>query len=337
MTTTERSELDETTEFHLGNFTDDENSLEDSEALPLDFSFSHLLLDGVEFDKSEYVGTGAFGSVHRAAYGGVACALKQQGFGTRFYGKSCQSLICMYTIQDFQHECLLHSKLHHPNIVKMYGVCYHSERPSQPIKVMELVEGGTLSTLLSTHHAIPMYVKLSILQDVSRGLQYLYTHNPPIIHCHINPQVIMLTTTLTAKIGSFTFAQEVVPKVEKVCKSNKQVPVFLQESDNLSVSHGFSFDVYLFGGVICRVVTQVGYGSLYQYTTDPDTGKLLVVCDFTHVQQYIDHLSPGPLKQLVIQCLDDDPVERPSISHVCERIDTILKGELKYCLTQFLC
>jgi len=332
MTTTERSGLDESTQFRedLGNFTDDENSLKDSEALPSDFPIRHLLLDGVEFDKSEYVGMGAFGSVHRAVYGGVACALKQQGFGGRIVGKSCKSLICMYTIQDFQHECLLHSKLHHPNIVKMYGVCYHSDRPSQPIKVMELVEGGTLSTLMSTHHAIPMYVKLSLLQDVSRGLQYLYTHKPPIIHCHINPEVIMLTTTLTAKIGSFTFAQEVVPKVDKVSdsKSNKQAPVFLHQSGNLS----FSFDVYLFGGVVCRVVTQVRCGNLHQYTTDADTGKLLVVRDFTHLQQYLDHLSPGPLKQLVMQCLDIDSVDQPSISHVCERIDAILKGELKYCV-----
>ena len=90
MTTTERSKLEETAEFRedLGNFTDDENSLEDSEAIPLDFPIRHLLLDGVEFDKSEYVGMGAFGSVHRAVYGGVACALKQQGFGGHIVGTS---------------------------------------------------------------------------------------------------------------------------------------------------------------------------------------------------------------------------------------------------------
>jgi len=289
-----------------------------------DLPIHHLILDGIEFDKSEYVGKGAFGSVHRAVYGGITCALKQQGYSRRciFVSKS-KSLICMYTTQDFQRECLLHSKLHHPNIVKMYGVCFHSEKPDQPIKVMELVEGGTLSTLLTTHHTIPMYVKLSMLQDVSRGLHYLYTHNPPVIHCHINTDIIMLTTTLTAKIGSFTFAQEV-----SNLKSNNQSSVFPYQSHDLPVTHGFSLDVYLFGGVICRVVTQTNFGRLYQYMTDHDTDKIFVTCVFAYRQQYIDHLSSGPLKQLAIQCLDNDPVKRPSISHVCERIDTILNGEL---------
>ena len=346
MTTTERSERDNTAglqdEQFPSHFPDrvllhdfDENSIDSVQgtALPSDsrsdLPIHHLILHGIEIDENGYVGKGAFGSVYQAVYGGIACALKQQNFGLKFQRNpvSCE-VFCVYTIQDFQRECLLHSKLRHPNIVKMYGVCYYSERPNQPIKVMELVEGGTLSSLLTTYHTIPMYVKLSILQDVSRGLHYLHTHNPPIIHCHINTDVIMLTSTLTAKIGSFTFAQEVVPKVEKVSDSNSanQTPVYPCQSF-LSVSHGFPFDVYLFGYVVCRVMTQVRYGNLYQYMTDDDTGKLFVTCDFTFVQQYVDHMSRGPLKQLTISCLGHDPVERPSISQICERIDTILMGE----------
>ena len=181
----------------------------------------HLMLDGaaIQFNNNEleYVGKGVYGfSVYRAVYGGIACAIKQQHLVGTIGHSLPQSEVHEYTVQDFQRECLLHSKLHHSNIVKMYGVCCHSEMPGQLVKVMEFVDGGSLSSLLNNYHNIPIYVKLSILQDVSRGLHYLHCCRLPIMHSNITTDIIMLTSTLTAKIGSFTFAREVVPKMERV-------------------------------------------------------------------------------------------------------------------------
>ena len=48
-----------------------------------------------------------------------------------------------------------------------------------------------------------MYVKLSILQDISRGLCYLHARNPPIVHQALYSDNILLTKDLTAKIGDF--------------------------------------------------------------------------------------------------------------------------------------
>jgi len=278
---------------------------------PLEPRLKHLLLDGVEFGKNsgKFLGEGAFGKVYRAKYGGVACAIKQQNFIFDIEPRDY-----VYTIQNFQRECLLHSKLHHPNIVKMYGVCYHSENPDQPMKVMELVEGGTLARLLDHH--IPLYVKLSILQDVSRGLHYLHAHSPPIVLRLLNTDTILLT--LTAKIGGFTFTEEVDPHMEK----------FSHQTDPKSLLHGPSFDMFLFGYVVCLVVTQLSLGHPYKYVVDPYTNKLFVAYDIEPQQRYLDIMSQGSLKQLAVRCLDDDNVKRPSIIHVCEGIDEILNGAL---------
>ena len=256
----------------------------------------HLLLSGVEFGaESTFLGEGAFGGVYKAMYGGARCAIKVQSFKQEFY---------VYTIEDFQRECLIHSKLNHPNIVKMYGVCYYGDSLDQPMKVMEFVDGGMLSQFL-IRHTIPTYVKLSILQDVSRGLHYLHSHNPPIVHSHINTDIILLTSTLTAKIGSFTFAQE----------------------EGGGHVHGPSFDVYLFGYIVCRVVTQLTFEHLYQYMVDPYSNKLCIAYNFEPRQQYLSAMSEGPLEQLAVRCLDDDDANRPSILRVCEVIDEMLKGE----------
>jgi len=77
-------------------------------------------------------------------------------------------------------------------------------------------------------------------------------------------------------------------------------------------------------------MTEVLLGHLYQYIVNLSiyTKKVFVACDFTYIQQYSDHMGQGPLKELAMRCLDDDPVRRPSILHVFERINAVLKREL---------
>ena len=81
------------------------------------------------------------------------------------------------------------------NIVKMLGVYYLSEGDVLPVLVMELME-YKLTTLLEMSQDIPVYVKLSILQDVSRGVHYLHTLNCPVIHRDLSSNDILLNNNM---------------------------------------------------------------------------------------------------------------------------------------------
>ena len=65
--------------------------------------------------------------------------------------------------------------------------------------------------------------------------------------------------------------------------------------------------------------------SVYIYF-DPKTRTRLVRTEVERRQHYIDQISEGSLKQLVITCLDDDQERRPPISVVSERITSIITG-----------
>ena len=134
-------------------------------------------------DNASIVSMGCFGTVYRVPYDGVLCAAKVQCFDNDTYKVEC-----------FQLECLLHSKLHHPNIVQMLGVCYHGSNLSQPIKVMELLESN-FSSVLHSSLSFPMYVQLTLMQDISRGLDYLHTRNPPIVHSYLSMGIILYTVS----------------------------------------------------------------------------------------------------------------------------------------------
>ena len=158
----------------------------------------HLIITGVKLTDRE-LGRGAYGRVFAVNYNGVTCAAKQLHpllledagrNGSRIFKES------------FLRECIQHSKLHHPNIVKMLGVYYPDDQAILPVLVMELMD-CSLTQLLDRYQNIPMYVKLSILQDVSRAICYLHTLNPPLMHRDLTTNNIVLTTNLVAKVCDF--------------------------------------------------------------------------------------------------------------------------------------
>lgn len=62
---------------------------------------------------------------------------------------------------------------------------------------------GSLDDLLETIPDIPLALKRSLLEDVARGLLYLHSHSPQIIHMDLTAKNVLLTTSLEANISDF--------------------------------------------------------------------------------------------------------------------------------------
>ena len=264
--------------------------------------------------KFSLVSNGCFGAVYRVPYDGVLCAAKDQCFDED-----------IYEVKYFQQECLLHSKLCHPNIVRMLGVCYHG---SNPIKIMELLELSLSSVIhsgISAHISVSMYVKLALLQDVSRGLDYLHTRNPPIVHSSLTMDVILLTANLVAKIGGFTFSVEVRPETKRLLAHS------IGEISESSLYCGPPFDIYSFGCIICEAITKQYFHGLHNCLFDHSIGKPPTVHTFNvgmdQHKYLINRIKNTSVKQLVEDCTNDNPELRPSASLITEVIGTMIKGE----------
>lgn len=271
----------------------------------LSAAVKRLTLTGVKIHDKE-LGQGGTGTVYEADYNGIPCAAKRI---------NPIQLRYLYTEGNryFLQECLLHSKLKHKNIVKMLGVSYDVTDQSSlnPFLIMELMK-YTLAQLINEIF-IPMYVKLSILQDVSAGLCYLHSHN--IIHCGINPFNILLTTDLVAKIGDFG-------------DSCRLYTVWGQRSSPWGTDiNSISNDVAYFGKVACNLITQ----SQHQHKLEPRLPSRIAYTipsfafpDFSDNTAY--KISEGPLRKLIESCLNNESFLRPTISVVHKTIIDIKKG-----------
>ena len=91
------------------------------------------------------------------------------------------------------------TELRHPNIVQFLGLCF-LEGSTLPVLVMERLD-SSLDDLLETSPGLPLALKLSLLTDVSRGLLYLHTQDPLVVHRDLSARNILLTSSLVAKIS----------------------------------------------------------------------------------------------------------------------------------------
>ena len=285
-------------------------------------------LRNVKLNTACILGQGSYGTVYKAEHDGIVCAAKQLDLSD--YRTELLK-------QNFMRECLQHSKLSHPNIVKMLGVFYPKNQAKReailPVLVMELMEYN-LTQLLKKYSDIPMYVKLSILQDVSRGLCYLHGQNPPIVHQALYSDNILFTKSLTAKIGDFKTGAETVSDQALVSvRPNTGSKGFLPNSCSYVLKYDMPLNVFSFGCIICHIITQewpkhtLKQSLLHSYNLAVDHQSFTDDWHVEKYQGYIDVIGDYSLKQLVESCLQSNPKNRPPISHIYEETTRIMTSE----------
>ena len=107
-------------------------------------------------------------------------------------------------VSRFVSECKLLSTLRHPHVVQFLGVCYLCGA-KLPSLVMEHLETN-LHELLKINRDLSLATKQWILLNVSRGLLYLHSQSPPIVHQYLTPRNILLDSALRAKTSDVCVA-----------------------------------------------------------------------------------------------------------------------------------
>ena len=289
----------------------------------------HLYLTGVTPNGKD-IGVGAYGKVFEVEYCGRVYAAKEvhpilvQGVRREEFEA---------TKKAFLTECVQSCILGHENVVQILGVYNPGGQSLLPVLVMERMQ-ESLTSVVEKYPNIPMYVKLSMLVDVSQGLWYLHTHHPPIVHRDLSPNNVLLTSEFVAKISDLGVAK-VIQADSKKTKTRVPGTVDFMPPEALlkTPEYGPPLDVFSYGGVILHVVNQEWPKPLHYVMTDPKTGKMLALSEVERRQQHMEKMTgtPADLRPLVEQCLDNQPSRRPPISDVSERMKRMKEVESVRC------
>ena len=280
----------------------------------------------LEILRDEDLGRGAYGRVFKVRYNGVLCAAKEI-HSILIHGANEAEFRRLR--DNFIRECYQCSKFNHPNIVRFVGI-YQPPQYLLPIMIMELMD-KSLTTYVE-YPNISIKTKLSILHDVAEGLSYLHSFNPPVIHRDLSPNNIMLKNLPpllpVAKLGDLGVSKILNTDERSSRRSSYQTAVpgtvdFMPpEALQDKPKYDTTLDVFSFGGLILHTVNSRWPTPTAPVAFDPVTRHLTAFSEVERRQEHLDMTKEKAevLIPLVEACLDNDPIKRPSMKKLSEKI-----------------
>ena len=120
-----------------------------------------------------------------------------------------------------------------------------------------------LDDLIETIPNIPLALKRSILEDVSRGLLYLHKHTPQIIHRDLTAKNVLLNSYFMAKITDLGNSRIVNLQSGLLARMLSQLLGTLvytpPEAFSASSRYGPSLDIFSFSHLVLFTLLQVSF------------------------------------------------------------------------------
>ena len=256
-------------------------------------------------------GQGAYGVVFKVSVRGIPCIAKRVHDilinQKRVSKEERESLL-----KKFRNECIVLSKLRHPNIVHFVGVHYGADKNDLSL-IMESLECD-LGEFVEKRPKLPLPVKLSILLDVSYGLVYLHDQTPQIIHRDLSIQNVLMTQDGQAKIADLGVAKLLDPKTQAAMAHTRNPGNYFYMPPEAQFEHAecsTKLDIFSFGHLSVYTLNQ----RAPQVFEVPMTPELQKEGSYQTMKRKHDLEMIGGdhcLYHLIMRCLHDDPNKRPT-------------------------
>ncbi len=152
----------------------------------------------------------------------------------------------------FKREVEVMYKIHHPNVVKLYG---HFEDNNYCYFIMEYISKGNVYNLLPTDKKKRLSTKVSasIIKDVISAIYFLHNMKPPIIHRDIKPENVLLSDGLVAKLTDFGWSNYIQEDEKRttVCGT----PIYLAPEILEEKGHDEAVDIWCIGVLLFELTT----------------------------------------------------------------------------------
>ncbi|VVD00363.1 unnamed protein product [Leptidea sinapis] len=206
----------------------------------------------------------------------------------------------------FREEADMLKKLQHPNIVRFYnyweGVV---AKKKNIVLITELMVSGTLKTYLKRFKHLKGKVLKSWCRQILKGLNFLHSRTPPIIHRDLKCDNIFITgTSGSVKIGDLGLA---TLKNRSFAKSVIGTPEFMAP-EMYEEHYDESVDVYAFG--MCMLEMATGE---YPYSECSGPAQIYKKVATGVKPQSLEKVTIPEVRDIIEQCIRPNKVDRPKV------------------------
>mmetsp|Transcript_32511 Transcript_32511/g.103516 ORF Transcript_32511/g.103516 Transcript_32511/m.103516 type:complete len:470 (+) Transcript_32511:33-1442(+) len=276
------------------------------------------------------VGTGSFGTVHRATWRGTEVAIK------RLHDKMVQD---DRALALFRMEMAIMCSVAHPNVVQFLGAC----TTSRPLSIVtEFLPNGSLAdvfkTVKMTAKGIPHDKAISWAVGTAKGMAYLHGRRPTsIIHRDLKPANLLLDTDERIKVTDFglskTISEKKDAKLNETYKMTGGTGSFLYMAPEVFRHENYDnkVDVYSFGMIMFQLFEHV-----VPFSREHGPTLDYIKCAQRASNGERPELNgPSPaVNDIISKCWAADPAERPNFTEIVHLLEEYRKTPMAVMLSE---
>ncbi|KAI3797223.1 hypothetical protein L1987_32478 [Smallanthus sonchifolius] len=296
------------------------------------YTYSELRSATRNFRPDTVLGEGGFGRVFKGWVDGETYAPSKVGIGIPVAVKKSNP-DSPQGLKEWQAEVKFLGKFSHPNLVKLVGYCWEDR---EFLLVYEYMQKGSLENHLFKKGAEPLSwsTRIKIATGAAQGLDFLHTTEKTVIYRDFKSANILLDSDFNAKLSDFGLAKLGPTNGESHVSTGVVGTYGYAAPEYIATGHLYvRSDVYGFGVVLLEMIT----GLRVLDTNRPSSEHNLVdwarpsLADKRKLRKIIDprlendYPSKGAAKaaELILNCLESDPKNRPSMEEVLFRLQEI--------------
>ena len=273
------------------------------------------------------INRGAYGTVHEGEMNGKPVAVKKIH---RVLLETSLQQGATTILDSFKKECDLLEKADNVHVVRFHGA-YYDEESQEPILVMEKLHQNLSEYLSRNRGELNRLRQIQICVEIVNAVLFLHSLVPPVIHRDLNDKNVMLTEKGLVKVGDL--GQSRLKDVNIDYFSTGQpgaIPFMPPEALKEAAHYDEKIDTFSIGVLMLEIATQqrpqvqlLGIGTVPEVKRrEKDLSQL----DDDH-----------PLKPLIIDCLKDDPEQRPNIVTLQKKLQLIVVSDyIIYTLSSYI-
>ncbi|KAJ0768837.1 putative protein kinase TKL-CTR1-DRK-2 family [Helianthus annuus] len=250
------------------------------------------------------IGIGSYGEVYRSEWNGTEVAVK----------KFMNQDISGDALTQFKGEVEIMLRLRHPNVVLFMGAV---TRPPNLSILTEFLPRGSLFKLLHRSNVqLDERRRMRMALDVAKGMNYLHTSNPIIVHRDLKTPNLLVDKNWVVKVCDFGMSR-MKHHTFLSSKSTAGTPEWMAPEVLRNEPSNEKCDVYSFGVILWELAT------LRIPWTEMNSMQVVgaVGFQFRHLD-IPEHVDPAAA-QIILDCWRLEPQSRPSFKEIISQLRSL--------------
>ena len=223
----------------------------------------------------------------------------------------------------FERECVLMKEARHPNIVQYIGLTKSPGPDGRIYIISEFVGGNLRGYIADARKPFPWRLRMSFAMDIARALAYLHARN--CMHRDLKGENLLITANERIKVCDFGFARIAARNEEEMRRiSYCGTDGYMSPEILLGVDFSLPSDVFSLGVIFAEISSRHLVDSNTYKRQMPSFGL-----DADEVREMASEGCPTAFIDLILDCVEEDPRDRPDMRQVVARLRDIEREVLQ--------